>query len=218
MKLHLENLIRNGARIITAAIMGMVLLSGSAHAASIFHVTVNTAPLIASSSAPFSLDFQFNNGSVPGNNSAVVSNFNYFGGSATGSPTAFGGATGNIATSVLFNHSAPFQELFQTFTPGTTLGFDVSLSTFLEGGTPDAFVFAILDKNLANIPTTGLGDSLLLVNVNSANPAKQTFAGTGAFANVTVAATPEPTSSLLLLAALPLLVFAVRKMAPPPQV
>jgi hypothetical protein len=211
MKLQFVNLVRNGSRFLAGSILGMLLLSGSVHAASIFHVTVNTASLISSSSAPFSLDFQFNNGTVLGNNAAVVSNFSYFGGAATGSPTLSGGATGTIASSVVFNNSSAFQELFQTFTPGSTLGFDVSLTTNVEGGTPDAFVFAILDKNLFNIPTTGLGDSLLLVNLNSATPTRQTFSGTGAFAGVTVA-TPEPASLLLLLAALPLIAFvALRK-------
>jgi hypothetical protein len=194
-----------------AVILGMLVLGGSAHAATIFHVTVNTSSLIGSSSAPFSLDFQFNNGTVLNNNSAVVNNFSYSGGAATGSPTLLGGATGNISSSVVFNNSSAFQELFQTFTPGTSLGFDVNLSTFLDGATPDAFVFAILDKNLANIPTTGLGDALLLVNINSANPPKQTFSGTGAFANVTVAATPEIGSCALLLVALPVVGFAVKK-------
>jgi len=211
MKLHFLNSIRSSSRILSRAILGMLLLCGSAHAASFFHVTVNTSALIGNSSAPFSLDFQFNNGTTLNNNSAVVNNFTFSGGGATGSATALGGATGNISTSVVFNNSSAFQELFQTFNPGSSLGFDVNLTTNLDGATPDAFVFAILDKNLANIPTTGLGDSLLLVNVNSANPAKQTFSGTGAFASVTVFATPEPSSYVLLLAVLPLLAFVVRK-------
>jgi hypothetical protein len=59
-------------------------------------------------------------------------------------------------------------------------------------GTPDAFVFAILDKTLSNIPTTGLGDSLLLINLNSLSPSAQTFSGTGAFSGVTVAAIAIP--------------------------
>ena len=211
MTLHFLNYVRNSSSTLSRVILGMLLLCGSAHAASIFHVTVNTSSLIGSSSAPFALDFQFNNGTTLNNNTAVVNNFTYSGGGATGSATALGGATGNIASSVVFNNSSAFQELFQTFNPGSTLGFDVNLATFLDGPTPDAFVFAILDKNLGNIPTTGLGDSLLLVNVNSANPAKQTFAGIGAFATVTVFATPEPASYLLLLiAAVPLFVFARR--------
>ena len=159
---------------------------------------------------PFALDFQFNNGSVLGNNTAVVNNFNYVGGSAVGSPTLLGGALGNISSSVLFDNSGAFQELFQTFTPGTTLRFDVTLSSNVDAGTPDAFSFAILDKDLFNIPTNGLGDSLLLVNLNSASPSSQSYNGTGVYAAVSTSV-PEPTSFVLLLAGLPLLVLAARR-------
>lgn len=102
------------------------------------------------------------------------------------------GGTGDIGSSVTFNNSISFQELFQTFAPGTHLGFDVSLTTNSDGLTPDAFAFAILDNGLLNIPTNGLGDSLVFVNLDNANPAVQTFAGTGEFAQVTVTSVPEP--------------------------
>jgi len=74
----------------------MLVLSASAHATALFRVTVNTSSLIGSSSAPFALDFQFNNGSILNNNTVTVDNFQYDGGAAVGAPTLFGGVTGNI--------------------------------------------------------------------------------------------------------------------------
>lgn len=193
------------------AALGLMLLCASTSQAAFFHVDVNTASLIGSSSAPFSLDFQFNDGGVLGNNTATVSNFSYGGGGATGVPTLFDGAAGSIGSSITFDNSGTFQELFQTFTPGTTLGFDVFLTTSLDGATPDAFVFAILDSALHNIPTTGLGDSLLLVNIDSATPTAQTFAGTGNFAGVTVSAIPEPETHAMLLLGLGLMGLAAQR-------
>lgn len=194
------------------AAMGVALLGASASYAASYHIEVNTAGLGLSPSAPFSLDFQFNDGGVLNNNTATVSNFNFFGGSAGGSPTLISGATGDIAAvvpSVTFNNSGAFQELFQGFTPGTKLSFDVAMTTNLDGATPDAFVFAILDNGLANIPTNGLGNSLVLVEINSTLPAVQTFAGTGEFASVT--AVPEPETFAMLLAGLGLVGAVVRR-------
>jgi hypothetical protein len=197
--------IKNLSSLLARTTLGMLLLCGSAFATS-WHVDVVTTPLIGNPSGPFSIDFQFNNGSVLGNNSAIISNFSYSGGGPVGSSTLLGGVTGNVGSTVVFNNSAPFQELFQAFTPGTNLRFDIELTTNLDSAIPDAFVFAILDKDLFNVPTTGLGNSLLLVNLNSPFPTVQTFHGTGAFANITVAA-PEPEAYLSLLAGLPLLIL-----------
>jgi hypothetical protein len=205
--------ILNATSMIARVAFGVLVLCASAHATSQFRVTVNTSSLIGNSSAPFALDFQFNNGSVLNNNTVTVDNFLYNGGAAVGSPTLLGGVTGNIGSSIVFNNSSPFQELFQTFTPGTSLRFDVLLTQNPESVTPDAFAFAILDKNLNNIPTSGLGDSLLLINVDNPGASPQTSSGTGAFSGVTTSSTrvPEPDTCVLLLAGLPLLGFAARR-------
>jgi hypothetical protein len=54
---------------------------------------------------------------------------------------------------------------------------------------------AIIDSGLSNTPTTGLGDSLLLVNIGS-SPLHfsdiQLFSSASPDAGVTVVATPEP--------------------------
>ncbi|MGB8167166.1 MAG: NF038129 family PEP-CTERM protein [Chthoniobacteraceae bacterium] len=192
-------------KFITASLIAVAgfILSTAATEAALYHIDINTAALnlpANSGDAPFSLDFQFNDGGVLGNNTATITNFTFGGGSATGSPTLFDGALGNIGSTVTLNNSGPFQELYQTFTPGAVLGFDVSLTQNLDGLTPDSFVVAILDKNPFNIPTTGIGDSLLHADIDTTSPLTiaqlNLSSGTGSYAGVTVSAIPEPGTAL----------------------
>jgi hypothetical protein len=170
-----------------------------------FEVLVNTAPLIGNPAGPYSLDFQLI-GSGP--NTAIISGFDFGGGGAVGPafPSGGGGATGDLNSSVMLSDSLNFaNELYERFTPGNTLFFFVTLTTNVTP-TPDAFSFAILDGNLFTIPTTGLGDSLVLVNITNATLTPrdiQTFTGLNLpggpnYANVTALAVPEPASLFLL--------------------
>jgi PEP-CTERM motif len=188
------------------------LLSGAASATAaplIFQVTVNTAPLVGSASGPFALDFQLIDGSglSNGNNTATISNFSFTGAGAgaTGSATLAGGASGSLASTVSLTDSSFLNELFQGFTAGSSLSFRVTLTTNVEAGpTPDAFSFAVLDRNLLNIPTNGLGDALLVVDIRSATLGLsdvRTFGSTspaGVSVTVSAAAVPEPVTLLLL--------------------
>jgi hypothetical protein len=80
-------------------------------------------------------------------------------------------------------------ELFQSFTPGATLKFDVSLTGNPDPGLfPDEFSFAILDNTLGEIPTTGGGDAFLTVDITPQGPVFSTFAGDGAYSAI-----PSPT-------------------------
>ena len=146
-------------------LLSALALPGAAQAQLNYSVWVDTSSLIGSADGPFSLDFQLNDGSAfgDGNNSAVLSDFQFGGGSATGSANLFGGATGDLGSSVTLDETAAFNEFYQTFTPGSWLSFKVSLTTQTEAGdTPDLFGFAILDGNTFNVPTESLGTDMFV--------------------------------------------------------
>jgi hypothetical protein len=196
-----------------AMLVLLLQFAPSSHAALVFHVDVDTSVLVGNAGGPFSLDFQLIGGS-PAGNSATISNFSFGGGAAAGAPALAGGAAGSLGGSVLLDDSgAFFNEFFQAFTPGATLGFDVSLTTNVNGPTPDGFSFAILDSSLFNITTNGLGDALLFVNIDGASPVVQAFAGIGGFAGVDVRVIPEPAGLVLFALALICAGYAGRRRA-----
>ena len=175
-----------------------------------FSVDLNVASLAGNGNGPFSLDFQLNQGAGAVINAVTLGNFSFVGGTPTGSATLTGGATGDLGSTVSLTDSAnPFNEFFQGFSAGTTdILFDGSITTNVDPTTPDAFSMAVLDGSLFNIPTTGLGDSLLLVNIAAVNLSSadfQTFTSTSPDSGVTVTATitPEPgTVGMALIAGL----------------
>ena len=216
------------------------LLTGSAHAEN-YHVTVDTSTLLGTGNGPFYLDFQMNYGSGTIGNSATISNFSYGGGSVSGSPIVYSGnPTGSIASSVSLADSAahPFNELYQGFTPGGTLSFDISVSNNGVGATPDALEFAILDNQTFQIPTTqptgsndpqnGI-DGLSLVDITIGGDGlgsyQQVYAHAYNGANnpslggdytgviVTVASVPEPSSWALAGLCAGLFAFLRRRVA-----
>ena len=172
------------------------------------HVEIDTSALTVAplnANGPFSLDFQFNDGGVLNNNTATVTNFQYGTGSSTGTANLLGGVTGDIGSTVVFNNSSSFQETYQTFTPGSILKFDVELTQNSDGLTPDSFVMSILDSSLFSIPTNGMGDSLIQIDINTTGLLTVNSAiGTGSYSGVTISvatsAVPEPgTISLLAI-------------------
>ena len=178
------------------------------HAILLFDVSLDTSPLIGE--GPFFADFQLNDGSGSGdtNNTASLRNIDLGGGSLGSIAISNGGATGSLTSTMMLTDSAFLNEFTQQFNAGFTLTFNVSLTTNVDRGpTPDAFSFAILDNMLAPLPTSGLGDALLLININSSNPSIETFGTTpeGPFAlsapRVRNAATsiPDTGSSIGLL-------------------
>jgi hypothetical protein len=184
----------------------LMISASTSKAALIYHVDITTTPLVGSLSGPFSLDFQLNDGSgtLAGVNTVTLSNFTFTGGTPTGSASLFGDATGSLSSTVTLTDDASFSnEFFQGFSAGTTkIGFDALLTTNVDPGpTPDAFAMAILDNTLSNIPTTDPGDSLMLVNIDSASLSLsdvQKFTSTSP-SGVTVAASPVPEPSSWLV-------------------
>jgi hypothetical protein len=174
-----------------------------------YYVDINTASLVGNASGPFSLDFQLNDGSGLGdaNNTATINNFTFGTGSATATANLAGGASGNLSSGVTLTDTTPFNEFYQTFNAGNELTFNVSLTLNSDAGpTPDSFAFAILDNNLYNLPTTGIGDTYLMVNLGP-TPSVTTGLSTSPAVTVSVAAVPEPGS--LAWVSLGLMVFGL---------
>jgi hypothetical protein len=162
--------------------LGLALAAGSVpicRAALIYNVSLSTSRLISEAAGPFSLGFQFNDGSGPGdsNNTVILSNFQFgVGGSASGSPTVFGGASGNLTNGITLIDSSFLNALAQPFNPGSSLGFRLQTTTNVDaGGTPDEFSFSILDSSGAQIPTNGFVDAFLILDIDSSNPTPQSF-------------------------------------------
>jgi len=134
----------------------------------VFQVAVDSAPLIGHASGPFLLDFQFTDGSGmnDGNNTVTLGGFNFHG----------GGWIGADPGPITLTDSSFFSEYLQGFTPGSSLSFSVSLTTAVDaGGIPDQFSFAILDNTLSEIPTVGMADAFLAVDIDSTSPTIQTY-------------------------------------------
>jgi len=200
-------------RLIRTSIMlvaGPFFTSAASQAAISYHIVINTASLAIApnvTSAPFSLDFQLNSGDTLGNNTATLSNFTFGGGSASGSANSFGGASGDLGSSVSLTDTSPFNEFFQTFNAGSSIQFDLFLSQNLDAGlTPDVFTISLLNSSLFNITTnsTDGADTLMHLDLNSSTAGStygdMNFAsGTGSYS--AVAAVPEPSAAFLSLAA-----------------
>jgi len=162
-------------------VLAFVGSAGVARADLIFTATLNTAPLSTapgSSAAPFAVAFQLTDGAGTGdnNNTATLSNFTFGGGSAAGCPgncTTTGGASGDATSTITLHDNTFFNSFAERFTAGSSLSFQVHLTTNLDaGGTPDTFAFSILDASGTPIPTQDpLGsETLLTVSIDSATP------------------------------------------------
>src|ERR1035437_7475426 len=76
-----------------------------AHASTIYLVTMDTSALVGNPSAPFYLDFQFIDGSGPGdsNNTVTITDFSVAG---VGAATATNGGSGDLGSSIRLIDSA----------------------------------------------------------------------------------------------------------------
>ena len=179
-----------------------LLLSSAAANAALYHASIDTSSLIGNPNAPFSLSFQLNGGDTPGNNSVTISNISFGGGSAgaAGTISATGDVTGNLGSSVNIANLLPFNEFYQEFTPGATIQFDFDVTQNLDGTTPDLFLVSIFGSSFDNITTTGFGDTLIAVNIDTTGSLTVGVGqGEGAYSGVTttVSAVPEPSAALL---------------------
>jgi hypothetical protein len=146
---------------------------------SIYNVTLDTAPLVGHPAGPFSAEFAFTDGSEIGdaNNTVVLSNFNFGGGSALGGPVVFGGAAGSLETGVTITDSS-FLSLFgEGFAPGLQLSFSLDVTSNDDAdGIPDRLTVYILDSSGVPLPTLApAGDYFLGVDLHSTGPIFDTW-------------------------------------------
>lgn len=196
-------------------ILVLLLLAGAISRADVlYNVTLNTGALPAGN---YSLFFQLTDGSGTNdaNNTVMLSNFGFAGGSALAPPQLYGGAAGDLSSSVTLIDNSFFNAIVQGFTPGSQFTYRLDLSTNVDaGGTPDVFAMSVLDANGVEIPTLDSSGANTLLTITIGSPLWiQTFSAdpnaatsTGDFITMDApvvtpvgpAAVPEPSSLLLL--------------------
>lgn len=190
---------------------------GSASADFTYQITVDTSSL---NGLTGNLDFQLN----PGGSSAeavtaVITNFNALGGTLASSNTLTGDASGLLPGQLTLDNGTGFNDIFQGFTFGTSLSYDVTFSgpaLSSPGGTfGSSFAFSLYDSSgTTPLLTTDTNGSVVTMNVNASGTISvERFpqaAGntTPAASDTPVNSVPAPPSLVLLLSAVPVgLVF-----------
>jgi hypothetical protein len=152
--------VRRAAAVLIAVLALIACGPSVASASTMLTFNFDTQPLQGHPAGPFSLDFQFNDGSFPNdaNNVVKLTLFDLGGGSLGSPPSSAGGVDGTLDSFVQFQDFSFLNRYTQVFFPGSKLSFGIDMTTFLnEGDTPDQFSFAILDSTGTEIPTQALG-------------------------------------------------------------
>jgi len=207
--------------LLSIALLALVITAAHhpAHAGLITgSVSLDTSAL----SGSFELAFIFTDGSGTddANNTVTLSNFLFgVGGSAGTVDTALstGGVSGDLTSGVSLVDSAFLNIFASSLTPGSLLSFNFGLTTNVDaGGTPDQLSLALLhsDGTVVNTEDPSGANSLLTVNIDSANPTINAFASDLTPAPVVTesAAVPEPPGPLLLAMGLGAALWSTRKM------
>jgi hypothetical protein len=149
-------------------------LCQTAIADAIYNVALDTTPLVGHPAGLFYVFAEFTDGNGIGdaNNSAILSNFTFGGGSALGSPLLFGGASGALETAVTLSDGSSLGFFAEQFAPGLQLKFSLDLTLNDDsGGTPDRFAFFLLDSSQVPLPTLApVGDYFFGADIYSTGP------------------------------------------------
>jgi hypothetical protein len=215
-------------RIIRLALLTPAALT-VAHADFVANITLETSPLIGHPAGPFSIGFEFADGSGigDGNNAVFLSNFDFgAGGSVSGSPLTFGSVGGDLSSAVVMTDATSISSFLQPFVAGNTLSFLLDITTNVDsGGMPDEFIMSILDNTFTPVPTTASSalSPFLVVDIDSAKPTVQTFGsdptqipadgGPISMNAPTISTVPEPASAVLGTLPILYLVWARRRRA-----
>ena len=184
------------------ALLLLLMTQQPAHAD---NITIDTTSLQGNASGPFELAFVLLDASISGdgNNTAVLSNFNFGGGSAGAVTNSGGGVTGDLLSGITFTDSSPtgFNFIVSAFTPGTALSFNLAMTANPDltinpssGLTGDQLVFFILDNTGQPIPSTdnSTPDAFALATIGPGGLSVQQFSVPAP------APVPEPATVLLL--------------------
>jgi hypothetical protein len=187
--------------VIQAVILGIGLITiPSLSNATRVNVVLDTSPLGGEVS---SVVFDLLDGDTVPNNSVILSNFS-FGGGSYGTPNftctsgfgiSCGGISGNLSSVVTLNDSFDFfNEFTAEFIPGTGLSFTMDFSENFSGGTPDSLFFSLLDSGGRVIPTSDpLGTDTFLSAEMSSSGIIEVFESVSlGIAAPTVTPVPEP--------------------------
>ena len=191
-----DSLIR---RVGIAVAVACLAIAPACHAY-LFTVTIDTSGLLGDPAGPFTLDYQLIDGSGgpgDGNNTVSINNFSYGGGGAPFGPVStIGGASGNLSSGLVSITDTVFwNEFYQSFAAGSTLKFDLNLTTNSDAPSPtsDQFVFFVLDNALVPVQTTDLTvgrGAVLVVDINSATPSIEQY-------ELVASMIPEPSTIML---------------------
>jgi hypothetical protein len=130
-----------------------------------YDVTLDTAPLVGHAAGPFYIQLAFTDGSGvnDANNTVTISNASFGGGSALGSPLAFGGAGGSLQTGIAITDSSFLSVFIEQFAPGLQLRFSLGLTLNDDAGPiPDGLTLTILDSSGVPLPTLAPGGDYFL--------------------------------------------------------
>jgi len=185
-----------------------------------YQVSVNTAALSGQSG---NLDFQFNPGSSSAESAtATVTNFQTIGGVLSQPATLTGDATGSLPSTLTLVNGTAFNDVFQGFTYGNSLGFLLTLSGQAidsPGGTfGSSFALSLYDAaGITPLLTTDPFGSVLTVNLNANGITSTETFPQSPMDNTPVAAAspanavPEPATIVMLISAVPVVLFAWRR-------
>ncbi len=127
----------------------LALSAATVHADYIIDVSVNTSGLIGDSNltGPFGIGFNMISGGVASGNTATISGFNFGGGLASSPAFTQGNASGSLTSGVNLevDPANSFSYFDQGFTPGSTLSFQIDLSTN-AASTPDTLSLFLIQN------------------------------------------------------------------------
>lgn len=162
---------------LATAICAVLAVSAPAAQAAPLFVTLDTSALVGHVAGPFTLAFQLTDGGGEAATTVTIGAFDFGGGTPEGLPRWVGGASGDLASSVVLSDTSFFNQVTQTFVAGNALSFAIEASPGVESSFPDLFTLSILDRVGVEIPTLGVfGTEFVSLEFTSTVPAPGLFA------------------------------------------